>query len=97
MARGGGGGQGAARGSGLARAGLNGRDGPGRGEAAAQGGPRARWAAGWGAGFFFYFFLISLYFVLFCFLHHFKSNSLLNARSTKSPNQENKSMKEDGT
>jgi hypothetical protein len=75
-----------------ARAGPNGRDGPGWGEAATQGGPRARWAAGWGAGLFYYFFLISLYFVLFCFLHHFKLNSLLNARSTKSPIQENKSI-----
>jgi hypothetical protein len=44
-----------------ARAGPNGRDGPGRGEAAAQGGLRARWAAGWGAGPFLF-----LFFFMFC-------------------------------
>jgi hypothetical protein len=44
-----------------ARAGPNGRDGPGRGEAAAQGGLRARWAAGWGVGPFLF-----LFFFMFC-------------------------------
>jgi hypothetical protein len=50
--------------AGGARAGPNGRGGPGRGEATAQGEPRerARWDVGWGPGLF----LFLSYFFIFC-------------------------------
>jgi hypothetical protein len=53
------------------------------------------WASSRGKGegwVFIYLFPISLSFVLFYSLHHFKSNSLLNGCSTKSLIQQNKSM-----
>jgi hypothetical protein len=43
-------------------------------------------------GLFHFFPILSLSFVLFYSFHHFKSNSLLNGCSTKSPIQQNKSM-----
>jgi hypothetical protein len=46
-------------------------------------------------GFFYFLFLFLSYFFIFCsfiFSPRFQSNSLLNACSTKSPTQQNKSM-----
>ena len=60
-------------------------------------GGASSWAASWvwpmgKLGLFHFFPILFLSFVLFYSFHHFKSNSLLNGCSTKSPIQQNKSM-----
>jgi hypothetical protein len=58
----------------------------------ARGGHGGEGQLGRELGLFHLFPILFLSFVLFYSFHHFKSNSLLNGCSTKSPIQQNKSM-----
>jgi hypothetical protein len=90
-AGGGGGWERARRRLGFGRARL--RDGPQLGHAAERGGGHGgEGQLGRELGLFHLFPILFLSFVLFYSFHHFKSNSLLNGCSTKSPIQQNKSM-----